>query len=427
MSPPNLFTPDFGKQPHSYVGRDDLLSSLKAGLGAGPRDNRFTSLLLGPRGSGKTVALNLIEDIAYEAGWIVLPLDASTAGIHDRLDEFISWARERHGSLPGSETSATVRSSIGVRLWAVEWQREVAKVVQPKWSLRRQLTTLAEHAAARGSAVLLTLDEMHSGIREELRRLSADMQHMTKREELPLAFVGAGLSEMKHTLLEDKKMTFFQRCTRFDMPPLSPADAMRCLSKTVRDAGGAFEGDALAILAEASGTLPYRMQLAGYHGWLIADAPFSPIDEQAATMAARETGRVVHERIATPTWHSLSATEQAVLQAVAELGGVAAPEQVAARVGETPSVLAKAERHLVDIGCATVQPDGSIEIAGLMSAGNVNQLVSREARFLACRAEHDNSEPPVRSSRRPKCNAPMPRAQARCILTAGHKGRHRSR
>ena len=56
-SPRNLFTPDFGQPPHSYVGRDDMLAEIRAGLGDGPRDPRFTSLLLGPRCSSKTVTL----------------------------------------------------------------------------------------------------------------------------------------------------------------------------------------------------------------------------------------------------------------------------------------------------------------------------------------------------------------------------------
>ena len=73
VPPPNLFTPDFGQEPHVVVGRDALTSSLRAGLGGGPRDNRFTSLLLGPRGSGKTVMLNAMRDAAGESGWIVPP------------------------------------------------------------------------------------------------------------------------------------------------------------------------------------------------------------------------------------------------------------------------------------------------------------------------------------------------------------------
>jgi len=78
--PDNPFTPDFGQQPSRLVGRDDLVATLKQGLGAGPRDPRFTSLLLGPRGSGKTVILNHLKNEARASSWIVLSLDATTDG-----------------------------------------------------------------------------------------------------------------------------------------------------------------------------------------------------------------------------------------------------------------------------------------------------------------------------------------------------------
>lgn len=422
---PSLFTPDFGKQPHAHVGRDGLLAELRRGLGAGPVDHRFTSLLLGPRGAGKTVTLNLIEDTAFEAGWIVLPLDASTAGIRERLNEIISWAHDRDETLNAGQGAFRQESqSFRLRLWTVEWQRTVARKIEPSWGIRRQLTTLAEQAAARGTAVLLTLDELHSGAREELRRLAADLQHITKRESKPLAFAGAGLSELKHTLLEDKTMTFFQRCTRFDMPPLTPADAMRCLSKTVRDAGGTIAGDALARLAAASGTLPYRMQLAGHHAWVISDAPHSPITETVAELAARETDRVMHEKVAAPTWHSLSDIERAVLRSVAEHGGSATRRQTAQLVPATSSTLAKAERHLVNVGCATAH-DSVIAISGLMSLDDVQHLAALEAQYETVRDEPGAVSLVGWGLQR--CNAPMPRAYARCILRANHKGRHRSR
>ena len=38
---PNLFTPDFGQDPHLIVGRDTLLRSMRDGFGAGPSDGRF--------------------------------------------------------------------------------------------------------------------------------------------------------------------------------------------------------------------------------------------------------------------------------------------------------------------------------------------------------------------------------------------------
>ncbi len=379
---PNPFTPDFGKHPQFHVGRDDLLRSLQEGLGIGPRDNRFTSLLLGPRGSGKTVVLSMVEDIAQNAGWIVLPLDATTAGIEDRLDEFISWAHDRHEPVPEEQYARqTVRTSAKVRLWAAEWQREAATEVLPRWGIRRRLATLAEHAARHDTAVLLTLDEMHSGERSELRRLAADIQHITKREGLPLAFTGAGLSEMNHTLLEDKKMTFFQRCARFDMPPLTSADIMHCLRETVQGAGGVFAGRALNILAEASGTLPYRMQVAGYHAWEIAGAPDHPIDDKAAAMSEQQTDLVMYNRIAIPTWHTLKSPEQTILKVVAALGGSATPEQVAAQANLSAATLARAEQHLVNIGCVVVTVDGAIQIIGLMSAEDVLRITERETRY----------------------------------------------
>ncbi|MXX41543.1 MAG: hypothetical protein F4Z53_00615 [Acidimicrobiales bacterium] len=156
------------------VGRDDLLRSLRSGLGAGPGDPRFTSVLLGPRGSGKTVTLNMIEDIACNAGWLVLPLDASTSDIMERLEEHIEWACDEHETLaavPRSRTDATTRS---VRVLGAEWQRQAMRAIEPKWGIRRQLTALAEHAAAHQGRC----DEVPLGDREGCRRrVRSDMAH----------------------------------------------------------------------------------------------------------------------------------------------------------------------------------------------------------------------------------------------------------
>lgn len=425
VPPPNLFTPDFGQEPHLVVGRDDLIRSLRAGLGSGPRDLRFTSLLLGPRGSGKTVILNAMRNAAQESGWIVLPLDASTEGIHDRIAEYIEWAQEIHEAVPDvTGAGREERASARFKILPFEWQREVVREVRPRWGLRRQLTTLATHASQHHAAVLLTVDELHSGQRPELRRMAADLQHITKNEQLPLAFLGAGLSEMKHTLLEDKKMTFFQRCNREDMPRLQVADAARFLAKTVRDAGGTFEGDALEALSEASGDLPFRMQLVGHYAWLIADAPLRSIDEDAASIAIREAGRTMHEQVALPTWHSLNEAEQTYMRVLADTGGSATPNEIARHAAYDPSTLSRIERRLAHAGCIAVSPDGStIEFAGVITADDMGLIAERASRYedtSAARAQ-------AAASRKPRCNAEMPRAHARCVLPRGHAGGHRSR
>jgi len=75
---PNPFSPGFGKTPPRLVGRDDLLSDISEGLATGPRDERFSSILMGVRGSGKTALLNEIEQRAATDGWVVISLDASS-------------------------------------------------------------------------------------------------------------------------------------------------------------------------------------------------------------------------------------------------------------------------------------------------------------------------------------------------------------
>ena len=426
----NLFTPDFGQPPHSYVGRDDMLRDVRSGLGAGPRDPRFTSVLLGPRGSGKTVTLNMIEDVAYKAGWLVLPLDASTSNIAERLEERIEWARDENETLTAAPRGGTDTTTTGVRVLGAEWQRQVVSSIEPKWGIRRQLTTLAEHAATNDSAVLLTVDELHGGGIEELRRLSSDLQHITKREQRPLAFVGAGLAEMKHTLLEDKKMTFFQRCQSFDMPPLTRADATKCLSKTVRDAGGEFAGNALSDLAEAAGPLPFRMQLLGYHAWTVADAPHSPVSETAADQAINETDRDMHQRVFSPTWHTLNEHEQAFLRALSQSGGHASPQQIAGRISGliSASSISRADNRLLNVGCIAHEPDGSIRFGPVMAHESVVWFAERERQYAGT-AAHESvlRSAGTETTTRQRCSKHMPRANARCILRAGHAGRCRSR
>lgn len=419
---PNLFTPSFGQAPHFFVGRDKMLADIRFALNTGPHDDRFTSVLLGPRGSGKTVTLSMVEDIAAEAGWVVFSLDASTSGIHDRINEQIVWAQDEYEGLPavpcGERTETT---TAGLRLWPVSMQRTVAETVRTKWSLRRQLTTLAAHANEQGTAVLLSVDEMHGGDRDEMRRLSADLQHITRRAKLPVAFMGAGLSDMKHTLLEDKRMTYFHRGGKFDMPPLTASDAMRCLKKTVTDAGGSIGDSALRTLADATGSLPYRLQLLGYHAWLISGAPFDPVDDHAAREAVVETDRAMADRVYVPTWHDLGSAERSYLRVVARLGGTATLGEIAAQMEQSPSTLADMERRLRNIGCIAVDPEGSVVFGDLISLDVVRDIAAAESRY-------ETGDPrPLKRSVRPRCNAPMPRAKARCILGHGHAGRHRSR
>ena len=72
------FSPGFGATPTYPVGRTELIRSVCALLAGDPASEGGANMLLGPRGMGKTVMLNEIEDAAQsELGWIVLSLSGT--------------------------------------------------------------------------------------------------------------------------------------------------------------------------------------------------------------------------------------------------------------------------------------------------------------------------------------------------------------
>lgn len=410
------FSPNFGRAPRSLVGRDNLLASLGGGLATGPHDARYTSVLMGVRGSGKTVLLSEIEDRAAADGWVVLSLDAGTPGLLDRIVRTIRNADRAYEALGAADLAKTrsAERSVGIRLGPLagqisgtEHENRLAHM-----GLREHLTFLAQAAQHSGTSVLLTVDEMHGIDRTEGRRLSNDLQHITKRGNMPLAFVGAGLLEMKTTLLQDRKMTFFHRCEHFEMPPLDVTDAMVGLAGPIRDTGGTITDEALDLASEAVGASPYRLQVIGDFAWKMAGAPERPIDAVAARTAVRAADEDVRKKVALPAWHDLSRTDQRVLVAVVTSGGGASPTMVAQRADISSDHAQEALGRLRRTGYLDRPRTGVYRLTDLVPSA----LVLDEGAIL------DETDPgPL-----PLCREWMPQSNAYCVLNQGHSGGHRS-
>ena len=425
---PNPFSPDFGQTPAHLVGRDGLTKSLGTGLASGPTARTFTSLLMGPRGSGKTVVLTEMEQRAAASGWIVISLDASTPGILDRVRQSVTHSWTEHGGADATDPDRDRPSRWSViTLGPLGLQRSVLAEVRPDWDARHLLTKLAEHAQRAGISVLVTVDDLHSGDRNELRRLSADLQHITKRAHLPLAVMPAGLSDMKHTLLLDKKMTFFRRCARFDMPDLSVADVIAGLRIPVVESGGSIDRDALEFAARTCGPLPYEMQLIGYHAWTIADAPRRSIHIEAVEQACDLARMSVVEDLVMPAWHDQSRSHQEFLGAVADAGGQARPEQLAASLDYNFVTLSETSERLVACGYLDEASDGALHLTDLMPVDTVQGIMASRRRFQITGGSLSGS-PDGTGGRVPsgRCEEYMPRVKAHCVLPRGHSGGHRS-
>ncbi|MCY4518204.1 MAG: hypothetical protein OXB99_13315 [Acidimicrobiaceae bacterium] len=420
MSSP--FTPDFGTSPAFLAGRTALVEAWKAAL-RNPRDRLRMALLLSPRGTGKTVMLNEIEDLATGLGMLVVAVDTSTAGVGERIAEQIETAREIGAGAadvlrqPQTETTKSARLSLGFA--SLGWS--AATPVEPQWSLRRMLTHLASASSAHNSAMLLSVDELHAADRDEARRLAADVQHVAKRENLPLCFAGAALPFFRGAMRSDRKLSFFNRCAKPTLASISRADAAGFYRHMIAAANGTVTDEAVDAMATACGGNAYKMQHIGHSAWLAAGAPRREIGADAARDAIDAANRIVYEDVFRPLWEDLTPPERRCLELLA---GSADPLHVAelAAIEADPDGLTAVLDSLVDSGCVTYDhSSGAVTLGHLGDRESIAEAAS-VSRHLQ---NADIAARPLSSH--PVCGRPMQRVTGRCVLPLGHAGRCRSK
>ena len=79
----NPFTPAFGTVPFVLAGREDLLRNMRTAFSDGPGNPNLSTILIGARGTGKTVCMSCIGDEALESGWLTVRTSAKTGMLED--------------------------------------------------------------------------------------------------------------------------------------------------------------------------------------------------------------------------------------------------------------------------------------------------------------------------------------------------------
>ncbi|WPF66335.1 MULTISPECIES: hypothetical protein [unclassified Corynebacterium] len=95
----NPFTPTAGATPPLLVGRDEEATKFRESLIDGPGAPGLLTLITGPRGTGKTVMLNALEDVARSEGWLHLS-ETATAGLLERLRFGVEELHSAESALP---------------------------------------------------------------------------------------------------------------------------------------------------------------------------------------------------------------------------------------------------------------------------------------------------------------------------------------
>lgn len=253
----NPFKPTAGAEPPVLAGRKKVIDDFTDGLTEGPGAPGRLMRISGPRGSGKTVLLTELGDIAKDKGWVVVD-ETAGKGLVDRITERL--ARQ----LPEAN------ASMDIDLGFVKAHAGVSSGTGGA-----DIRTVLDEAAGRigKKGVLVTVDEVQDADKGEMAAISQAVQHLI-REKKDVAFVFAGLTMGVADFINGEAMTFLRRAKAEQLKSIPDDDVAAAFEKTFGDSGMPIAGNALSDAVAATGGYAYMVQLVGYNAWKVARRHF---------------------------------------------------------------------------------------------------------------------------------------------------------
>ena len=356
----NPFRPTFGRPPHTLAGRDDAMERFRAAMSVGPDHPDHSMLLKGPRGSGKTVLLAAMRDLAERDGLTTVRVTAKPEPTFaDALIEQMASASGTGRRRLSAAQVSVLGSGAGVSFGAPE-----SEGLSVHTRMLAAMERLADQAPRSSRGALITIDELHNSNIAALREFAHALQDVAKIDGKPVMFVGAGLASMEETALADSGMTFFQRIARTQLDPLTPAESAEALRTPIEAAGGTIGDTALADAAAATSGYPFMVQLVGYHSWRHCANPGSAITHEDVQAGIAAAAKDMETQVFAPIIRDLSDTDRLVLNAIGAFEG---PE---IKLRDLPRVAGKPSNYL------------SVYIERLVGAGVIHRPSKGRLRFV---------------------------------------------
>jgi hypothetical protein len=350
---PNPFKPSAGSSPPELIGRQSSLERIREGVTDGPGAPGRVSLFTGARGIGKTVMLNEVEEAYLAAGWLRISLTATPsmlAQLHAEVRRLLA------SQAPGAKRRITGVSAGGV---GVDWENTESMTAVDSADLRGTVERLLD-VLAPDRGLLVTIDEVHGGERDQLREVAALSQHMV-RDDRQFALAMAGLPTSVSNLLSDHVLTFLRRADRHDLRALAVDDVEDALRHTVESSGRRLDRGAARTAAEATAGYPFLVQLVGYHSWRAGDGSrITATDVEQGIPAARQRLReLVHET----ALNDLSDVDREFLAAMAVDDGPSRVSDLASRLGQSRQYVNVYRGRLVAAGVIEAPARGKVDLA----------------------------------------------------------------
>ncbi|MFN3255460.1 MAG: ATP-binding protein [Ilumatobacter sp.] len=357
--PRNPFTPGFGRHPTIVVGRDEILADAREAFGDDWHPTR-KMLLQAHRGSGKTVLLDEIQDIATAAGWLVVQEDAGTrdTSISARLTtRLLSYLDEHDPDARRRITGGSV-SVLGI---GASVSTELSDDHDSPGGLRETLEAVLDLDDGRPTGVLLSIDEIHEASRDDVHAIGNAIQHLDRSSQ-PIGVLLAGLPPDADV---EKEPTFLSRCHAPKIEILRDDEIEQGLIETAATAGWVFDSDALELAVNTTAGFPYMMQLVGWEATKVTRRrrEGTAITYGDVALAVPEARRTLARSVLFHIDKRLTPTEKEFLVAMAHDSGPSKMKDIRERMGQTAQYVNVYRNRLLDASLIQQIKHGHVDFA----------------------------------------------------------------
>ena len=359
-----IYTPGAGHQPPVLAGRDDRLRDwtlMLNDVAARGRVAAKDTILVGPRGVGKTALLTAYAQRARAQGTVVVDLQAvrGEAGLIESLmqharrltaEESGPWRRARTSfeRLAGFNIGiAGIGAGVSLRDTSTPAERPDAG------SLAEALARLAAEVAKDhpSGGLLVTVDELQVAAHPDLALLAATLHRLNvDHPRANVTFAASGLP-FTTSVLDAAGVTHPDRLFEVvDVPlTLQPEDARYAVVEPARGEHVTWESDALDRVLTVTNGYPAHLQLVADAVWRAAKGP------DVITLADVETALPslvdqLDRRPFGPRWERLTDRQAEFLAALALLGGRAGMAELARTLHRTSTELSWLRDQLIKEG-----------------------------------------------------------------------------
>ena len=349
-----IFSPAFGNRPSCLVGREGVLKGLCEGLQTASGRKERSTVLLGQRGSGKTVLLWELAERASELGFVVATPTIVSEGMLARIVEKIQDAGSHFVSDVAPRISGGSFGAFGFEV-GLEFSRDVQETKSEQF----KLTQLARKLSGQGRGILILVDQLQANS-VDVRELVSVYQELVG-EGLDVALAMAGLPGAVSATLNDRVLTFLNRANKVTLGPLPSLDVEAFYSDAFERLGVGIAPEQISRATEATKGSPYLMQLVG-HGLVLRANEGGLVSDEAFDEAIEAAGREFENDVCETTLAALSDMDANFLRAMVVDGEQSTTAGVAERLGVTTDYAQKYRKRLIDAGVIESAGWGRIRI-----------------------------------------------------------------